>query len=141
MSADNFDVEHVNDIDIYSIKTFNTDPKYIPIEKSPIDSRYNATRSKTGDVLHKYRRSDATLNPRDNSADQGNAGNADKNVINLKPKYSALKENSNTELFVMYKKMDAEFNSNVEIFNKHMSTLNQEILQAVEISKLFSFNS
>jgi uncharacterized protein YaaN involved in tellurite resistance len=134
MTADNYDEEHINDIDIYSVKTFITDPKYVAAEKSAfVNFNYNATKQKVNDVLHKYQRKDATINPKDGSAGQESPGSAPK----FMSRFVIKKSDSNTEIFLKYKRIGVEFNNNVDTFTKHMSTLDQETLQAVELRESF----
>ena len=128
-SADNFDEQHVNDIDIYSWTVYNTDST-MNVEKSIIgDREYFQNPNRAQDLLHKYNMKKESLrkknnDPNDNSKAEGGEYQRDSTPNN----------DLDQELTDKIKRYENVDKDNVENFQRDVAGLHAETPQLVKFN-------
>lgn len=130
-SADNFDEQHVNDINLYSLNVYNTGGE--KIEKSLRDDReINIDAKGSQDLLHKYQANQDGVNTmkvdlRDKD-EPGKKGRSS-NIKDIK------KEDQNIEIMTKFREIQKSYVEHVDNFQKNIASIDSNTAQMIEFNK------
>eukprot|EP00343_Euplotes_focardii_P005168 CAMPEP_0205811800 /NCGR_PEP_ID=MMETSP0205-20121125/16080_1 /ASSEMBLY_ACC=CAM_ASM_000278 /TAXON_ID=36767 /ORGANISM="Euplotes focardii, Strain TN1" /LENGTH=409 /DNA_ID=CAMNT_0053091493 /DNA_START=125 /DNA_END=1351 /DNA_ORIENTATION=+ len=137
-TADNFDEQHVNDIDLYSFQVFDSNPKEDTSKSIRGDAEYNPNVNKAQDLLHKYHaknRKEIFKNRperQDQKSEDTNQNEPKDNVVTI---FTISKDEQNTELMSKMKDLEYMYKESVNIFQKQVAGLDANTAQIIEFNK------
>ncbi|CAI2365523.1 unnamed protein product [Moneuplotes crassus] len=152
-STDNFDEQHVNDINLYSLNVFNIGGQ--KVEKSLMnDQEINTDAKKGRDILHKYtadkdgvNRMKVDLRNRENQSGRSSSQNAQKgskdgqNTGEAWQDWSGVsKASESSEIMVNFRHIQAKYQEHVNEFQKNIASIDANTAQIIEFNKQKAWN-
>lgn len=132
-SADNFDEEHVNDIDLYSLKVYNTDGNTDFNKSLRGDKEIDPSILTSKDLFHRYRTKLGGINSK--------RVNLNDNIEDSKVSTVTVEVNdSNVDLMVKFRELEKVYRDHVDGFEENIASLDANTAQIIEFNKQKVYN-
>ena len=133
-SADNFDDQHVNDIDLYSLNVYNTGGNTDYNRTIRGDKEINPSVRASEDIMHKYKGNQDTIMSQKVNLSNDKAKNSSLTTVNIN------KTDSNVDLMVKFRQLENVYRQHVYDFEKNVASLDANTAQIIEFNKQKAYN-